>query len=88
MFGDVRGRDGLIEWLWGLFTQGLWITEHDVFGNDEHLSALSVMGARRAEVDGQTGVVSVFHFRQGTQLERWLHPEDLGGLEANPAILT
>ena len=46
MLGDVRGRDRLIEWLGELLAQGFWLTEHDVFGNDEHLCALSIMGVR------------------------------------------
>jgi ketosteroid isomerase-like protein len=76
MVGEVRGRDRLIEWLGDLLSGGFWLTEHDVFGNDEHLCALSVMGAKRGETDVQTRVVSVFHFREGKQLERWLYPED------------
>ena len=74
--GDICGRDRLIEWLGELLEQGFWLTEHDVFGNDEHLCALSVMGVRRGEIDVQTRVVSVFHFRDGKQLERWVYPED------------
>jgi ketosteroid isomerase-like protein len=77
LFGDVRGRDRLVEWLGELVTHGFWLTEHDVFGNDEHLCALSVMGVKRPETDIQTRVVSVFHFREGKQLERWLYPEEL-----------
>lgn len=76
MLGDVRGRDRLIEWLGELLAQGFWLTEHDVFGNDEHLCALSIMGVKRGEIDAQTRVVSIFHFREGKQLERWLYPED------------
>ena len=46
MLGQVRGRDRLIEWLGELIERGFWLTEHDVFGNDEHLCALSVMGVK------------------------------------------
>jgi hypothetical protein len=56
--------------------RGFWLTEHDVLGNDEHVCALSVMGAQRNGVDVQTRVVSVFHYREGQQLERWFYPED------------
>ncbi len=35
------------------------------------------MGARRDGADVQTGVVSVFEYRDGVQLERWLYPDDL-----------
>ena len=78
MLGQIRGRDRLIEWLGELIERGFWLTEHDVFGNDEHLCALSVMGVKRDEINVQTRVVSVFHFREGKQLERWLYPEDSG----------
>lgn len=57
--------------------QGFWLTEHDVFGNDDHVCALSIMGARRDGIDVQTRVVSIFHYRGGQQIERWLYPEDL-----------
>lgn len=64
-----------------LLAQGFWLTEHDVFGNDEHVCALSVMGSTRVGIDVQTRVVSVFHFRIGQQLEHWLYPDDLGAWE-------
>ena len=76
MAGDIRGLDALLVWLSQLRTKGFWLTEHDVFGNDEHVCALSIMGARRDCVDVQTRVVSVFHYRDGHQVERWFHPED------------
>jgi hypothetical protein len=34
--GQIRGRDRLIEWLGELLSEGFWLTEHDVFGNDDH----------------------------------------------------
>jgi hypothetical protein len=77
LLGEIRGRDQLIKWLGLLATKGFWLTEHDVFGNDEHVCALSVMGAKRGDVDVQTRVVSIFHFSEGRQLKRWLYPEDL-----------
>jgi uncharacterized protein len=76
MAGELRGRDQLIAWLSRLQAKGFWLTEHDVLGNDEHVCALSSMGARRSGVDVQTRVVSVFHYRDGQQLERWFYPED------------
>ena len=63
-------------WLSQLRAKGFWLAEHDVFGNDEHVCALSLMGTQRGGVDVQTRVVSVFHYRDGRQLERWFHPED------------
>jgi hypothetical protein len=78
MLGQVRGRDRLISWLGELLIEGCWLTEHDVFGNDEHLCALSVMGMKRGEIDVETRVVSVFHFRDRKQPDRWLYPEDPG----------
>jgi ketosteroid isomerase-like protein len=76
MAGDIRGRDALLAWLERVGALGFWLQEHDVFGNDEHVCALSVMGARRERVDVQTRVVSVFHFHEGRQAERWFYPED------------
>jgi uncharacterized protein len=76
MAGDIRGREELTNWLRRLRPKGFWLTEHDVLGNDEHVCALSIMGARRPGVDVQTRVVSVFHYRDGQQLERWFHPDD------------
>jgi uncharacterized protein len=76
MAGDIRGRDQLAAWLTQLRNKGFWLTEHDVLGNDEHVCALSIMGAQRDGVDVQTRVVSVFHYREGQQLERWFYPED------------
>jgi len=74
--GDVRGRDAVVTLLAGLGELGFRLQEHDVFGNDEHVCALSLMGARRPGVDVQTRVVSIFHFRDGRQVERWFFPED------------
>jgi ketosteroid isomerase-like protein len=75
--GDVRGAQALIDWLSGVAAIGFWVREHDVFGNDEHVCALSYMGARRPGVDVETQVVSIFHYRDGRQLERWFYPADL-----------
>jgi len=76
MAGDIRGRDALIAWLHRVGELGFWLQEHDVVGNDEHVCALSYMGARREGLDTQTRVVSVFHFHDGRQAERWFFPED------------
>lgn len=76
MAGEIRGRGPVVAWLQALSPLGFRLREHDVFANDEHVCALSIMGARRAEVDVETNVVSVFHFRDGRQLERWFYPED------------
>lgn len=76
MAGDIHGRGELFAWFGHLGPKGFWLTEHDVLANDEHVCALSIMGARRQGVDVQTRVVSVFHFRDGRQTERWFYPED------------
>ena len=55
--------------------EGLLAPEQDVFANDEHVSAISVMGAKRPDVDVRTRVV-VFRYQNGRQLERWLYPDD------------
>jgi hypothetical protein len=39
--------------------------------------ALSHMGARREGLDVHTRVVSIFHYWDGVQHERWFYPEDL-----------
>src|SRR5262249_24879938 len=75
--GDQRGRQAVVDWLLGVASIGFWIREHDVFGNDEHVCALSYMGARRQDVNVETRVVSVFHYRDGRQQERWFYPEDM-----------
>ena len=82
MAGDIHGRDALFAWFGELRPKGFWLSEHDVVGNDEHVCALSVMGARREGVDVQTRVVSVFHYRNGRQTERWFYPEDPGAWDA------
>jgi len=74
--GDVRGREAVVAWLAGASEIGFWLTEHDVFGNDEHVCALSRMGTRRPGIDLETRVVSIFHYRDGRQVERWFFPED------------
>jgi uncharacterized protein len=74
--GDIRGRDALLAWLKDLASIGFWLREHDVLGNDQHVCALSYMGARREGLEIETRVVSVFHFREGRQFERWFFPED------------
>jgi ketosteroid isomerase-like protein len=74
--GDVRGRAAVLAWLADLAGTGFWLQEHDVFGNDDHVCALSAMGARRPGLDVETRVVSVFHYRDGRMVERWFHPED------------
>jgi ketosteroid isomerase-like protein len=76
MAGDIVGRDALLVWLGRLPSLGFWLREHDVFGNDEHVCALSYKGARRPGLDVETKVVSIFHFSQGRQLERWFFPEN------------
>jgi ketosteroid isomerase-like protein len=77
MAGEIHGREPLLAWLARLRAKGFWLTEDDVFGNDDHVCALSVMGARRAGVEVQTRVVSVFNYRDGRQLERWFYPDDM-----------
>ena len=76
MGGDVRGRDALLAWLDRMRGLGFWLTECDVFASDDHVCAVSLMGARRDGVDLQTRVVSVFRYQNGQQIERWLYPDD------------
>jgi hypothetical protein len=76
MAGDIIGRDALIAWLEKLTASGFWLREHDVFANDDHVCALSYMGTRREGIEVETYVVSIFHFEDGRQKERWFFPDD------------
>ncbi len=76
MAGIIRGREALLAWLDQLKGLGFWLTEEDVFASEEHVCAISLMGARRDGVDVQTRVVSVFRYRDEQQIERWLYPDD------------
>ena len=80
--GEIRGLDSVVAFLRRTTEVGFTLREHDVLGNDDHVCALSVMGARRPGVDIEVQVVSVFHFRDGRQLERWFYPEDLDAWDA------
>jgi ketosteroid isomerase-like protein len=82
MAGEIRGLDALVEWLGRLGEYGFTIREHDVFGNEEHVCALSYIGAKRPGLDIETRVTSVFHFRDGRQVERWMYPEDPAAWDA------
>lgn len=75
--GDHVGRERVLELLARLGPLGFTIREHDVLADDEHLCALSFIGARREGLEVETRVVSVFHFRHGQQTERWFYPEDV-----------
>lgn len=77
MAGDVRGRDDLLAWLSALGPKGFWLTEDDVFGSDGHVCAVSQMGAIRDDVDVRTRVISIFRYRDGQQVERWIYPDDM-----------
>jgi ketosteroid isomerase-like protein len=74
--GDQRGIDALVAWLTSISGTGFYLFEHDVFGNDDHVCALSIMGTHRPGGDLETRVVSISHYRDGRQTERWFYPED------------
>jgi len=76
MAGTIDGREALLIWLAQLGNIGFWLVEHDVFASDQHVCAISTMGARRNIVDVQTRVISIFRYRDGRQVERWLYPDD------------
>jgi ketosteroid isomerase-like protein len=82
MAGKIHSRDELMVWLRRLPPLGFWLREVDVFGNDRHVCAISVMGASRDGVEVSTRVISVFDYDDGTQLERWMYPDDLTAWEA------
>ena len=76
--GDWEGRDRVLQLLASLRSLGFTLREHDVFSDDDHVCALSYMGAQRDGLDVETPVVSIFHFRDGRQTERWFYPDDAG----------
>lgn len=80
MAGDVRGLEALFRFFDRLrdVTEGTFtLKEHDVLGTDDHVVALSHMSAVREGIPVTVNVVSVFHFRDGRQQERWFHPSDI-----------
>jgi ketosteroid isomerase-like protein len=76
MAGTIQGREAVLSWLAQLREIGFWLVEHDVFASDQHVCAISTMGARRHSLDEQTAVVSIFRYRDGRQVERWMYPND------------
>jgi hypothetical protein len=40
------------------------------------------MGAQRPGVSIEIPVTSIFHFRDGRQVERWIYPGDAGAWDA------
>jgi len=76
MAGTIEGREALLTWLAQLGNIGFWLVEHDVFASDQHVCAISTLGDRRQGVDVQTRVISIFRYRNGRQVERWLYPDD------------
>ena len=76
MPGTIDGREALLTWLTQLGNIGFWLVEHDVFASDQHVCAISTMGARRNSVDVETRVISIVRYRDGRQVERWLYPDD------------
>ena len=76
MAGTIEEREALLAWLARLRGIGFWVVECDVFASDQHVCAVSTMGARRDDVDVQTRVISIFRYRDGRQVERWVYPDD------------
>lgn len=75
--GEWEGRDQLFQLLAKLGRLGFTIREHDVFADDDHVCALSHIGARRDGLEVETRVVSIFHYADGRQTERWFYPDDV-----------
>jgi uncharacterized protein len=70
--GDIHGREALFEWFGRLLAvtdNTFSLEEHDVLASDEHVVALSIIGAIRNGVPLGQNVVSVFHFREGRQVD-------------------
>ena len=76
MAGTIDGREALLAWLARLGDIGFWLVEHDVFASDQHVCAISTMGARRGNTEVETRVISIFRYRERRQVERWLYPDD------------
>jgi uncharacterized protein len=75
--GDYRRRDEVLHLLEQVSALGFVLTEEDVFGNDQHVCALSRMGAGRPGLEVTTRVVSIFRFHDQRQLERWFYPDEM-----------
>lgn len=78
--GDIHGREALFRFLDRLreITDGTFaLKEHDVLGSNDHVVALSHMSAVRKQGSVSVDVVSVFHFVDGRQQERWFYPSDI-----------
>lgn len=45
--GEIRGREAVLAFLRRTSKLGFTLREHDVLGTDDHVCALSIMGARR-----------------------------------------
>jgi len=82
MAGTIDGREALLTWLAQLGDIGFWLVELDVFASDQHVCAISTMGARRDGVDVQTRVISIFRYRDARQVERWFYPDDAAAWNA------
>jgi uncharacterized protein len=80
--GTIEGREALLDWLGTLKGIGFWLVEHDVFASDEHVCAVSTMGARRDRFDAQTRVISIMRYQDGRQVERWFYPDDAAAWNA------
>jgi ketosteroid isomerase-like protein len=80
MAGDIHGREAVFQFLERLreVTDGTFVLkEHEVLGSNDHVVALSYMSAVREQESVSVDVVSVFHFRNGRQQERWFHPSHI-----------
>jgi ketosteroid isomerase-like protein len=78
--GEVVGRDALFGWfdrLHEVTESTFTLKEHDGLATDDHVVALSDMSAVKDGSRVSVNVVSVMHFREGRQLERWFLPSDL-----------
>jgi len=83
--GDIHGLDALFRWFERLHqvTKGTFtLREHDVLASDDHVVALSDMSSENAGLRVSVNVVSVMHFREVLQRERWFHPADPAAWDA------
>lgn len=77
--GDIHGLEALLRWferLQAVTAGSFTLKDHDVLGTDDHVVALSELGSVGSGVPVRVHVVSVMHFRDGRQQERWHYLSD------------
>lgn len=77
--GDHRGREavfGVLAKLAELTDGNLELVDHDVMGNDEHTTALSIVTATRGDKTLEYRFCETIHWSNGQAVEEWIFFED------------